>query len=159
MFLNAQIEFYSVPQQVKGAFLGVPEKLLLRQGERLYKYTDQTSLPPEKITPWWSFVESRRLRSGLQADGLLRTKELAGRLDRSHRDYQQVRAAISERFNNSMRNLIFAELRVPVWAFAGRASGQPEFKSAALSNVFLIGGAAQVWIPNLTIAQIHQVHR
>ena len=51
-----------------------------------------------------------------------------------------------------MTDLLVVSLVEDVWGFAGQASGQPEFKEelADLRNVLLIGGAWQIWIPNLT---------
>jgi len=48
------------------------------------------------------------------------------------------------------------QLMKDAWGVAGQASGQPEFakEQADLQHVFLIGGAWQVWIPNLTAADV-----
>ena len=48
-----------------------------------------------------------------------------------------------------MANLLVVQLKVPVWGFAGRCNGQPEFEDEEkdLGHVFLIGGAFQVLIP------------
>lgn len=75
----------------------------------------------------------------------------------THRQYQKVRSAVSEKFNNNLKNLLVTELLDDIWGFAGRTSGQPEFKDPLLANVFLIGGKGQLWIPNLTVAHIRQI--
>jgi hypothetical protein len=50
-----------------------------------------------------------------------------------------------------MTDLLMIQLNEPVWGFAGQASGQREFadEQRELQNVLLIGGAFQVWVPNL----------
>jgi hypothetical protein len=45
------------------------------------------------------------------------------------------------------------------FAWVGQASGQAEFgkEHADLQHVFWIGGAYQVWIPNLTSQYVHEI--
>ena len=90
------------------------------------------------------------------AEGFRVSEERAARLGRTHRDFAKARAAISDRFQNSMTNLLVIQLKEPVWGFAGQASGQRQFAEdqADLQHVFLIGGAYQIWIPNLTLRHI-----
>jgi hypothetical protein len=68
-------------------------------------------------------------------------------------------AAISDQFGNTMANLLLVETNHPVWGFAGQASGQPEFAAERpnLGHVFLIGGAHQVWVPNLTPQSVREI--
>ena len=79
-------------------------------------------------------------------------EERAARLGKPHREFARARAAISDQFDNSMSDLLVVTLHEAVWGFAGQASGQPEFRDdqVELRHVILIGGAWQVWIPNLT---------
>jgi len=51
-----------------------------------------------------------------------------------------------------MQNLLVIQMKVQAWGFAGQASGQREFadEETDLQHVYLIGGAYQVWVPNLT---------
>jgi hypothetical protein len=152
MTLNQDVRFQDSEPDVKRAFLHAPEKIHLRQGHQLYKWTERPLIGRDgRITAWWSFVESTRLPSGMTAEGFRVSEERAARLGRSHRDYAKVRAAISGEFRNSMTDLLVVRLNEPVWGFADQASGQPEFakKHVDLQHVFLIGGAWQVWIPNL----------
>ena len=114
-------------------------------------------LGPNGITPWWSFVEQTRLPSGIVADGLRRSEELANRLGSSARNYQRVRAAVSDNFKNSMRHLLIVELINDVCGFVGKVMGQPEFADTKLNHVYLIGGSCQLWIPNLTLSHVRQV--
>ena len=104
-----------------------------------------------------SYVKQTRLPSGFVADGFRTSEIMAGRLGVTHRQYQRVRSAVSENFNNNLQNLLLIELLDNVWGFAGTTSGQPEFKDPALANVFLIGGKGQLWIPNLMAAHVRRI--
>ena len=152
MVLNETFRFEAAAPTVKRAFLRTPEKIQLRARAQLYKWTNRPLLGPTGITPWWSFVESTRLPSGALAEGFRVAEERAARLGKPHREFARARAAISDQFDNSMSDLLVVTLNEPVWGFAGQASGQPEFRDdqADLRHVILIGGAWQVWIPNLT---------
>jgi hypothetical protein len=156
MSLNENLEFVSAPASVKHAFLGTPSKIWLAPRTKLYKWTEYL-LSPSGITPWWCFVEQTRLPGGLVAEGFRDSETAAQRLGVPHRQYQQVRTAVSEKFNNNLGHLLVMELKIGSWGFAGRASGQPEFKDSSLANVYLIGGKAQLWIPNLSPAHVRQM--
>ena len=158
MSLNQNLEFSSAPDYVKKAFLGVPDKAWLKPGTKLYKWTDYPLVGPDgRITPWWSFVIRRKLPSGLIAEGFRDSEIRAQRVGVSHRQYQLVRGAVSEKFENKLENLLIIELVTGAWGFAGVTSGQPEFKDPRLANVFLIGGKGQLWLPNLAEADVHEI--
>jgi hypothetical protein len=153
MILNADFRFENASANVKRAFLRPPEKLLLAARKKLYRWTDNPLIDDEReISPWWSFVETTQLPRGAIADGFWVSEERAKRIGRTHREFARSRVAISKEFNNRLTNLLLIELCESVWGFAGQASGQPEFarNQPELANVFLIGGAYQVWVPNLT---------
>jgi len=157
MALNEDLVFTSAPAYVRSAFIGIPEKALLGRGTKLYKWTDYPLHGQDGITPWWSFVIQTRLPGGFVAEGFRTSEQRAHRLGVTHREYQRVRSAVSENFNNNLQNLLLIELREDVWGFAGQTRGQPEFKDPALANVFLIGGKGQLWIPNLTRMQVLKI--
>ena len=90
-------------------------------------------------------------------EGFRDSETAAHRLGVSHRRYQGVRAAVSEKFNNKMANLLLIELMNGVWGFGGVTRGQAEFKNPKLANVYLIGGKGQLWIPNLTAADVREI--
>ncbi len=56
---------------------------------------------------------------------------------------------MSERFDNNLEHLVIATVNVMVWAFWGTVSGLRDFKDPRLDHVFLVGGAHQLYIPNL----------
>jgi hypothetical protein len=159
MILNEGIRFESVDATVKRAFLRPPEKLLLATRTHLYKWTDSPLNQGGHISPWWSFVETTQLPSGVVADGFRVLEERANRIGRTHREFSRSRAAISGQFDNRLSKLLLIELSVQVWGFAGQASGQPEFarNQPELADVFLIGGAYQVWVPGLTPIHVKSI--
>ena len=159
MILNEGLRFDTVDASVKRAFLRPPEKLQLSPRTHLYKWTDAPFNQGGRVSPWWSFVETTQLPSGAMADGFRVSEERAKRIGRTHRELARSRAAISGQFNNRLSNLLVIELSVPVWGFAGQASGQPEFarNQPELANVFLIGGAYQVWLPGLTPMHVKSI--
>jgi hypothetical protein len=152
MILNEGLRFDTVDASVRRAFLRPPEKVQLSPRTHLFKWTDRPLIQGGRISPWWSFAETTQLPSGAMADGFRVSEERAERIGRTHREFARSRAAISGQFNNRLSNVLVIELSIRVWGFAGQASGQPEFarNQPELSNVFLIGGAYQVWVPGLT---------
>ena len=75
MILNESLHFADVDPTVKRAFLRPPDKMLIAQRVRLYKWTSRSLTDESRITPWWSFVESTRLPSGMMAEGFLVAEE------------------------------------------------------------------------------------
>ena len=159
MTLNENLRFEDVDPTVKRAFLRTPDRVLVAPGVRLYKWTNRPLTDGSRITPWWSFVESTRLPSGMLAEGFRVSEERAARLGKSHRNFARARAAISDQFGNTMAHLLLVQITQPVWGFAGQASGQREFADdrPELQHVFLIGGAHQVWLPNLEPRHVTQI--
>jgi hypothetical protein len=155
--LNEKLDFSSAPPEVKRAFLGIPDKVWLPPATKLYKWTDYPLVGAKGITPWWSYVVATTLPSGFVAEGFRGSETAAHRLGVTHREYQKVRGAVSEKFNNSLQRLLLIELTAGVWGFAGRTSGQPQFQDPSLGNVYLIGGKGQLWIPNLTPSHVRQI--
>jgi hypothetical protein len=155
--LNESLDPDRIDAMVRRAFLRRPEKVLLKSSRRLYRWSNRPLLGANGIAPWWSFVDSMRLPSGMVVDGFRVSEERAQRIGRTHREFARARVAISGEFRNTMTNLIVVQLTKDVWALAGQASGQPEFakERVDLQHVFLIGGAHQVWVPNLTRAEVH----
>ena len=152
MVLNEDLAFADAGEVVKRAFRGVPEKMLLNSNVRLHKWTSAARIDGSRITPWWSFVETIRLPSGRCLEGFRTAERRAARLGTTHREFVRARAGISDQFGNTMTDLVMGVMLMPVWGFAGYASGQPEFAKDRpdLGVVFLIGGAPHVWVPNLT---------
>jgi hypothetical protein len=166
--LNENLDVDRIDVTVRRAFLRRPEKLLLKPPIRLYRWANGPLPRPDGnrplpgrlgISPWWSFVESTRLPGGALADGFRVSEERARRIGRTHREFARARAAISGQFDNTMTDLIVVQLVREAWGLGGQASGQPEFakERADLQHVFLIGGAYQLWIPNLTTTDVQAI--
>jgi hypothetical protein len=155
MSLNEALQFSGVSAEVKAAFLGVPDKIWFKPSTKLYKYSSYPLIGPNgRITPWWTLVEKIKLPSGRVAEGLRGSTDAAYRLNISLPEYEKYRAAVSEKFGNTLDEFLLIALKDGAWGFAGPASGQVAFKDPALSNVYLIGGKIQVWIPNLLQAHV-----
>lgn len=140
---------------VKGAFLnGRPEVVeWLAPGTRLFKWTKSITTP-KGVSPWWQFLESRRLSTGATCPGIQELQEYAARLGVHDRDYARVRAAVTEQWNK-MTNAVAIELVTGAWGYIGKASGQ--LKNEQVPNVFLIGGEYQVWVPGLVANDIRRI--
>lgn len=150
---NHEIYFDAAPPNVKSAFSGgVPMKVLLQPGHQLYKFTQYELFDDGKASPWWSSViPINSADTGL--DVLL---ERAGRLQTTAAEFARARNAVTRQWN-SMSGLLLAALTVPVYGFAGRVAHQPFDERAAYNNVVFIGGAIQLWIPNLTALHIRKL--
>lgn len=158
--LNANLTFdlaTATQPDLRRAFLGhkAETKERLLPGSKLYKWTQHPLVGPKGITPWWSFLEDRTLANGSRVEGLAKLQEYAQRLSATDSRYHRTRLAVTKQWNQMNRPLVIQLLK-PVWGFAGKASGQLEDQT--VSNVYLIGGAYQIWIPNLTLAHLQQVH-
>jgi hypothetical protein len=152
MVLNEELRFVDLDPTVKRAFRGVPDKIALAPTVQLHKWSSHPLFNGSRITPWWSFVQTTRLPSGMVAEGFRASEKRAARLGKSHRDLARARVAVSGQFRNTMSNPLTIQLNQQVWGFAGQASGQREFADDEkdFKDVYLIGGAHQVWVPNLT---------
>jgi hypothetical protein len=139
----------------KGAFLrGHPEVVeWLGPGTKLFKWT-QSITTPKGITAWWQFLESRRLATGATAPGIRELQEYASRLGVHDRDYARARAAVTQQWNK-MTNAVAIDLANGAWGYIGKASGQLE--DNRVSNVFLIGGEYQVWVPGLVANDVRRI--
>jgi hypothetical protein len=118
----------------------------LARGTKLFKWT-RSIVTGHGITPWWQFLESRTLATGVVCPGIQDFQEYASRLGVHDRDYARVRAAVTEEWNK-MTNPVAIELTNGAWGFIGKAAGQ--LTSQSSPGVYFIGGGYQVWVPNLT---------
>lgn len=111
-------------------------------------------MTPRGISPWWQFLESRRLTTGGNVPGIRELQMYATRLGVHDRDYNRARLAVTEQWNK-MTQAVAIELVQSKWAYVGKASGQRKDESDA--GVYLIGGEYQVWIPGLVATDIRQI--
>jgi hypothetical protein len=139
----------------KGAFLNARAEEVdwLPPGTKLFKWT-QSITSGKGVSPWWQFLQSRRLANGATCPGIREMQEYATRLGVHDRDYARVRAAVTEQWNK-MTNAVAIELVTGAWGYIGKASGQ--LKNKLVPGVYLIGGEYQVWVPGLVANDIRQI--
>jgi len=151
MIHNDSVDFArEASDQDQRAFLAPPKRILLRDKTQIYRWADFREGKDGKVSPWWSFVESKRLPDGEVFDGFRVREERARRIGKTHREYARARLALSEKFKNNMTFLFLARLKVSVWGFYGKVKAQPEFQAEAAKHILFIGGSYQLWIPKLT---------
>lgn len=153
MLLNEELNWCDVTASVKNAFLGTPRKLPLLAGRELYKFTQHPLYSEVGVTPWWSAVVPV-LPGDTGLDQLLKRAEHSGN---TGSELSRARNAVSHAWKNTMSGLLRAKLTSTVFGFAGRVAHQPYDDDPAKKNVFFIGGAIQLWIPNLSAATIRPV--
>jgi hypothetical protein len=146
--LNAKLE---MPGQVVSAFRGDPKPLRVRLDPqfRLYRFTDSALMSP--ISAWWAPVDQYHDDPGLEA-----RLGLARRLGANPAELMRVVGAVNESWGNKMSNLLKAELLKPVWGFWGQCSMQSRNNAGSGITKNLPGYAWQLYIPNLTAAEIRQ---
>jgi len=139
----------------KNAFLGGrPEEVLwLAPGTKLFKWTKSIT-NPRGISPWWQFLEARRLATGANVPGVRELQTYANRLGVHDRDYNRTRLAVTQQWN-PMTNAVAIELVRGGWGYVGKASGQRKDETDA--TVYLIGGEYQVWLPGLVANDIREI--
>ena len=149
---NEDLRFDDAPSAVRRAFRGRVEKRLLLPGRQLYRFTQATiSGGPGTLTPWWFSVEPMSADDpGLE--GVLKRAEQLGVLPE---EFVRSRASVTRQWN-TLRHLVRVDLLTAMYGFFGQCSAQhaddgsvPEW-----NNVVFIGGAWQLWIPNLSRSAI-----
>jgi hypothetical protein len=167
--LNFNVVWNQLPQNVKQAFIGVPQKVKLRPRFMLYRFTEFFIANREgKITEWWSPVHPYGIDPGLSA-----RIHLAKHLGASPADLARVVAAVKENWN-ALTHVLQAQLLMAVYGFWGqcatqsrRDQGQQARAGIAappargdmqvVRTTNLPGYARQFYIPNLTSAHIREV--
>ena len=73
---------------MKHAFIGRGPEIVawLGPGTKFFKWT-QSIATPRGISPWWQFLQSRRLGNGALCPGIQEFQEYASRLGVHDRDY------------------------------------------------------------------------
>ena len=141
--------------ETRNAFLtGRPEVVQwLEPGLKLFKWTESIT-NRRGISPWWQFLEARRLGTGANVPGVRELQTYSSRLGVDDRDYNRTRLAVTEQWNK-MSRAVAIELLSGAWGYIGKASGQR--KDANDPRVFFIGGEYQVWIPGLVANVIKRI--
>lgn len=139
----------------RNAFLkGHPEVVQwLEPCTKLFKWTKSIT-NARGVSPWWQFLEARRLSTGANVPGVRELQTYASRLGVHDRDYNRTRLAVTEQWNK-MTQAVAIELLRGAWGYIGKASGQR--KDINDASVFFIGGEYQVWIPGLVANDIKRI--
>jgi hypothetical protein len=155
--LNAKLEFSTLPPQTQNAFLGrSASKICFLPGVEFYKFTQFGPFGPNgHASPWWFGVKP--LGPGDPGlEGILRCAE---ELRVNPQDFARARAAVTKEWN-SMSGLLVIRLLRSAWGLVGRCSSQPMHLTHGrpeLRNVAWIGGAWQVYVPNLSSNDFHLI--
>lgn len=145
--LNSQLEFASLPSEHQDAFIGhAATKVCFLPGLEFYKFTDRGLFGAAGFaSPWWFGV--RPLVPGdIGLDELFRR---AGMRSVDPRDFARATAAVTKEWN-AMTSLTLIRLLRPAYGLVGRCRHQQYNTEPQLANVAWIGGAWQVYLPNLT---------
>jgi hypothetical protein len=149
--LNAQLEFASIPAAHQDAFIGrSAHKVCFLPGMEFYKFSDRAPFGPNGFaSPWWFGVKPL-VPGDLGLDELIRR---ASRLKIEAQDFARARAAVTREWN-TMNGVIVIRLLHPAFGLVGRCRHQQYSLDPQLSNVAWIGGAWQVYLPNLTCENV-----
>ena len=148
--LNSELVFSDASADVRTAFSGgKATKRLFNGGHQFFKFTKYVQLTGS-ISPWWSSVEPIN-DSDMGLEGLMKR---AGRLGVTANSLARARNSVTKEWN-SMTDLLIVRLRVSAFGFVGRVAAQPVTERS--KKVVFIGGALQVWIPDLTLTHITKV--
>ena len=158
-----------LPHQVRAAFRrSQPEPRTIPPGTRIFRCTGSPELGfdlkvhggEECFGPWWGYAQSPEASD----TGLMRTLAtlvpiLAGTdvgtssLHGPAQEFIRARLAVSKHWND-MTHLHVVRLRRPKEAFYGQAAGQRIDDVEGNANVYFIGGAYQLFVPGLGMADL-----
>src|SRR5580658_8381809 len=161
--LNAGLTWQQLGAADRDAFNGVGDKVLLKAGMRLFKFTEGDITQPNSVnvTPWWSPMDAYQWEAGLR--GRL---SFAKQMGLSPTELTRVVAAVRTNWNG-LTNVLTSILQKDVWGFWGRAGSQPKKGDDTLEDMRAFdqviekltgqkpqrpsfpGGAGQFFIPNL----------
>lgn len=133
-----------LPAHLAKEFLGIPTKQLLPVGAKLCKrVTAQANF--NRLSEWWV----------LQSEWELQTQRAAA-IAVTPAQMTRAQQAVRTDWQPNLEKTLHAQLMQPVFAWAGRARWQP--LNSRDPKIILIGGGAQVCIPNLTAVHVRVLH-
>ena len=96
---------------------------------------DEVHNDAKEISPWWMFLEPRRLRTGAKVPGVRELQAYAAHLDVHDRDYARSRLAVTEEWNK-MTNAAAIETLRGTWGYVGKlqASARTRMIRACFSS-------------------------
>jgi len=164
--LNRGLSFSALTKEQQVSFHPSPVPVLIKfeAGNCVYKWSDYGTLvnPKGKISEYWFSWKSLKVVDR-EIDGFkefrMRHHNRGGGVGRPQ---QAARAlgAVTEQWNG-MNAILKAQFLRPVWGFVGRIAAQRKLDDpkhpGEQENVYFIGGAYQVVIPNLTMEFIKKL--
>ena len=85
---------------------------------------DEVYNDAKAISPWWMFLEPRRLRTGAKVPGVRELQAYAAHLDVHDRDYGRSRVPVTEQWNK-MTNAVAIETLRGTWGYVGKLQASP----------------------------------
>ncbi len=171
--LNETLAFSQQPAGVQAAFTGKSaRRILLPAQAELYKFTGYGVLPHRagsNYSPWWASVQPISGSSDAGLDGHIAAATRSGQ---SMLAYARETFAVMLGWNSlgitqlAMAKIVRIKLRQPVYGFGGicqrmretvpskRVVGTLSPNQSPLNPPIFMGGAYQLYIPNLTAAYV-----
>ena len=136
-------------------------RVLVKSGTVLCKLTEHGLVFNGAITPWWNYFHAATitLPNGTVASvpGFSVAQAQAKQLGATDEQFGRARSAVTNQWNK-MTNLLKAKLNVDAYGWFGQNSGMPLDEAVPdPRKVMLIGGAFQVYIPNLKAGMMTQI--
>ena len=162
MTLNDTFDFAKdALREHQDAFVGSfgVHKVLVPGGTVLYKLTQYDLVYKGQITPWWNYFHPTRVRlengQAFFEGGWTEAQVRAQRLGATAEEYGRVRSAVTHEWN-TMTNFLKARLNRDVYGWFGQNMGMPTHQNSR--KVLFIGGAYQLYIPNLATGMMTEMH-
>ena len=171
--LNETLVFIHQPAGVQAAFVGKSaRRTLLLAGMELYKFTGYDVVPTRagsNYSPWWAAIQPLPDTEDPGLDGHIAAAQAAGV---SMMEYARETFAVMLGWNSlsipqlGMARVVRIRLTQPVYAFGGlcqrmretvnpkRVIGKVNPRKSPLNPPTFMGGAYQLYIPNLTAAHV-----
>jgi len=165
--LNLGLGFSALTKTQQGSFYPSPVPVLVKfQGwDCVYKWSDYGTLVnpntgriSEYWFPWKSFKVGDQVIDGFK-EFRMRHCNRNGSVGRPQQAARSL-GAVTEQWSD-MSSILKARFLSPVWGFVGKISGQRKFQDpkhpTEQDNIFFIGGAYQIVIPNLSSKYIEKL--
>jgi hypothetical protein len=139
--------YYGAPSDVKGSFVGIPQKILLPAGTQIFRFTTLGQNATD--SGFWITADVYQCMSRWSAQSGTPLSELA-----------RARLAVKMNWSLRMDMVCRATLKQSSYAFEGAAQYQirseedKEKKLIAMPNVLLMGKFKQLWIPGMSVNDI-----
>jgi hypothetical protein len=165
--LNAGLSFSALTNTQQESFYSSPVPVLVKfeAGDCVYKWSDSgTLMTPDtgRISEYWFPWDSGKI-GPYEVEGFkefrMRHRNRGGSVGRPQQAARSL-GAVTEQWSG-MSSILKAQFLKPVWGFVGKTAGQRKFNDpnhpAEQDNIYFIGGAYQIVIPNLSANYIKKM--